>query len=87
MRFSLHRSLPLAASFFATAVLTHAHPGHEGDELTWDVSAGHLASHPLATLANALIPVAGAWGAARLVSVGSDYLAAVVRRLGSGRRD
>jgi hypothetical protein len=29
-------------------VLAHAHPGHDGHDLTWDFR--HLAAHPLATL-------------------------------------
>jgi hypothetical protein len=36
--------------FVFSAALAQAHPGHDdGHELTWDF--GHLAEHPLATLA------------------------------------
>jgi hypothetical protein len=38
-----------AASFAAVfPAIVHAHPGHDGHDLTWDF--GHLASYPLATL-------------------------------------
>jgi len=88
MKTSFHRSLPLVASFFATVGLAHAHPGHDGDHgLTWDFSVGHLATHPLATLICSLLLVAGAWGVARFVSAGGDFLATVVRRVGSDHRD
>lgn len=85
MKITLCRSLPLAAVFFASAVLAHAHPGHDGDELTWDF--GHLAAHPLATAGCALVLVAGAWGAAKLVSASWVYLQEAVRRRGFERRD
>ena len=49
MKNSLARMIGPAIGFLATAGLVHAHPGHEGHELTWDLS--HLADHPLATLA------------------------------------
>jgi hypothetical protein len=80
-------SLLIAAAFFATAALAQAHPGHDGHDLTWDFSAGHLATHPLATLMCSLVLVAGAWGVAQLVSAGSDRLTKAVRRADSTRRD
>jgi len=87
MKTPRRRPLFLSAVFFATAALAQAHPGHDGDGLTWDFGAGHLATHPLATLVCSLVLVAGAWGAARLVSAGGEHLAAVVRRRGSDRRN
>lgn len=44
----LRRSLPYASLLLLFPTLALAHPGHEGDELTWDYQ--HLVSHPLATL-------------------------------------
>ena len=44
----LRRSLPYASLLLLFPTLALAHPGHEGDELTWDYQ--HLLSHPLATL-------------------------------------
>jgi len=85
MKTPRRRSLLLVTGFFASAVLAQAHPGHEGGELTWDF--GHLAGHPLATFGCALVLVAGAWGAARLVNAAGERLVAVVRRRGSHRRD
>jgi hypothetical protein len=35
-------------AFLTGASWLRAHPGHEGDELTWDFS--HLAAYPIATL-------------------------------------
>ena len=62
-------ALRLAASTFAFATafpaIAHAHPGHDGHELTWDF--GHLAAHPLATL-GCFLAIAGiAWAAARVL--------------------
>ena len=85
MKTPLRRSLVLVTVFLASAVLAQAHPGHEGGELTWDF--GHLAGHPLATLGCALVLVAGAWGAARLVNAAGERLAVAVRRRVSDRRD
>jgi len=82
MKPSQHPSFLLAASFFATATLVHAHPGHDGHDLTWDFSAGHLVTHPLGTLVCTLVLVAAAWGAARLVNAGGARLAEAARRRG-----
>ena len=87
MKPSFRRSLPLAAALFASAGLAQAHPGHDGHELTWDFSAGHLAGHPLATMACALVLVTSAWALARLVGAGGERLSAAVRRRSSDRRD
>lgn len=56
----LTRFLALAA--FALPVLAHAHPGHDGHELTWDFAGG--ASHPLLGLDHLIAMVAvGLWAA------------------------
>jgi hypothetical protein len=43
------RVFALIPAVIASSALVHAHPGHDGHELTWDF--GHLAAHPLATSA------------------------------------
>jgi len=51
-----------AIAFAFSAAVARAHPGHDGHEggdFTWDFS--HLASHPLATAASALIVGAALW--------------------------
>ena len=40
-------------SCLAFATLAHAHPGHDGHELTWELR--HLAQHPLATIGCAAV--------------------------------
>jgi urease accessory protein len=56
----LSRFLALAA--FTLPVLAHAHPGHEGHELTWDFASG--AVHPLSGWDHLLAMVAvGIWAA------------------------
>lgn len=50
--------------FLALATVAHAHPGHEGHELTWDFS--HLARHPLATVGCAAVLGAGIWALVQL---------------------
>ena len=60
-RLLLSFALPLAS-----AAVAHAHPGHDGHELTWEF--GHLIAHPWATLAcGAVVSVAiwAGWRAAR----------------------
>ena len=86
MKSFLCRSLPLFAGFSATAIMAMAHPGHDGGELTWDLQAGHLAAHPLATAAGALLLLVGTWTAARLVAVGMAQLDAAVQRVRSEKR-
>ncbi len=49
MTFAFRRAFIPFAFFILSAALAHAHPGHDGHELTWDLS--HLADHPLATTA------------------------------------
>jgi len=44
---SLARGFVLSVGFVATSALLHAHPGHDGHDLTWDFS--HLAAYPAAT--------------------------------------
>ena len=56
----LSRFFALAA--FALPVLAHAHPGHEGHDLTWDFTSG--ASHPLSGWDHLLTMIAvGLWAA------------------------
>jgi urease accessory protein len=58
----LSRLATLAASAFVFPALAHAHPGHEGHELTWDFGAGF--AHPLSGLDHLLAMVAvGLWAA------------------------
>jgi hydrogenase/urease accessory protein HupE len=59
----LTRFLALAA--FALPVLAHAHPGHEGHELTWDFD--HLVAHPTATLVCFAIFAAAGWAVWRVL--------------------
>lgn len=54
-----------AATFLASYGLSHAHPGHDGHELTWDFS--HLAEHPLATLGCATVLGVGGWTLVRIL--------------------
>jgi len=56
----LTRLLALAA--FVVPVLAHAHPGHEGHELTWDFTSGAI--HPLSGWDHVLAMMAvGLWAA------------------------
>lgn len=87
MKTSLRRSLSLMAGFLATTAFMQAHPGHDGHDVTWDFSAGHLASHPVATVVCAVLLVAAAWAVARAVGAGSERVGAMVHRRTSGRRD
>jgi hydrogenase/urease accessory protein HupE len=52
-------------TFLAAASVSHAHPGHEGHELTWDM--GHLVAHPLATLGCLAVIVAAALLLVRII--------------------
>jgi hypothetical protein len=54
----------LASLVFAAAA--HAHPGHGGDELTWDFD--HLVEHPFATLLCGVVLAAGGYAAFRFAS-------------------
>jgi urease accessory protein len=52
----------LALAAFALPVLAHAHPGHDGHELTWDFTSG--ASHPFTGWDHLLAMLAiGFWAA------------------------
>ncbi|HEY4246368.1 MAG TPA: HupE/UreJ family protein [Lacunisphaera sp.] len=52
----------LALTAFALPVLAHAHPGHEGHELTWDFTSGAI--HPLSGWDHLLAMTAvGLWAA------------------------
>ena len=60
MKLSPVRFAALAFAFSAAVARAHpGHDGHEGGDFTWDFS--HLASHPLATAACALIVGAALW--------------------------
>jgi hydrogenase/urease accessory protein HupE len=73
----LRRPLLLIA-LFAVPALAFAHPGHDGDhDFGWDF--GHLAAHPVATLACATVLVAAAWGVARLLKSSSSKTQGVTR--------
>ena len=86
MKLRLHRWLPFTASFWASAVVSQAHPGHEGGEVTWDLTGSHLTAHPCATLICAIALTAGAWAGAQAASAAGNYVAVTVRRIASGRR-
>jgi len=62
-----------------------AHPGHDGDhDITWDF--GHLASHPLATIACAIVAAAAGWGVWRLLrSARTEKPVRVKRTVGRDR--
>ena len=45
--------------------VVHAHPGHDGHELTWDF--GHLAAHPGATIFWVAVAGVTLWSAVRIV--------------------
>jgi hypothetical protein len=55
----------LSAAFLASTSLGRAHPGHEGDELTWDFS--HLAAHPAASFGWVAVLIGIVWGTCFLV--------------------
>lgn len=60
MKLSSAHFAALAFAFSAAVARAHpGHDGHEGGDFTWDFS--HLASHPLATAACALIVGAAFW--------------------------
>ena len=54
-----------AALVLAVASPALAHPGHDGHELTWDLSLP--AAHPLVVLAGLLLVSVAVWGAGRMV--------------------
>jgi hydrogenase/urease accessory protein HupE len=58
------RFVQIAGLVLVFPALAHAHPGHEGHELTWDFN--HLVAHPLATLMCFAVLAAGAWAAWRI---------------------
>jgi hypothetical protein len=61
----LRRTFGGLATLAAFPLVMHAHPGHDGHELTWDF--GHLAAYPLAT-AGCLLVIAGTvWIAGRVL--------------------
>ncbi|MDO8545689.1 MAG: hypothetical protein Q7S40_35040 [Opitutaceae bacterium] len=45
--------------FGSAATLAHAHPGHDGHELTWDFA--HPIAHPASSAAGLFTGVAVAW--------------------------
>ena len=59
MKTSLARGGALVLASLAFTSLVHAHPGHDGHELTWDFS--HLAAYPLATVGCFASVAAIAW--------------------------
>ena len=54
----LRRLFPYASLLLLSPTLALAHPGHEGNELTWDYQ--HLMAHPLATLGCLAVLAVGA---------------------------
>jgi hydrogenase/urease accessory protein HupE len=66
MKSSSARFAAFAFPLFAAVARAHpGHDGHEGGDFTWDFS--HLASHPVATVACALIAVAALWAGVSLL--------------------
>ncbi len=59
MTFAFRRALVCFAAFVLISSPGRAHPGHDGHELTWDLS--HLADFPLATLACFSLVGGAAW--------------------------
>jgi len=57
--------LTTSAYVFASATLAHAHPGHDGHELTWDFHSHGLWDSPLTLFIGALLVSAAVF---RLVS-------------------
>ena len=55
----------LALAVFTLPGLAQAHPGHDGQELTWDFN--HLASHPVATFLCFGVLTLGGWASWRLM--------------------
>jgi hypothetical protein len=53
------RRLFLPCCILGVTSIAHAHPGHDGHELTWDMQ--HLAAHPAATLLCFTMIAAGIW--------------------------
>lgn len=76
----LRRSLPYVSLLTLFPALASAHPGHEGDALTWDYQ--HLVAHPLATLGCFAVLAAGA-GVVYLIA---NQLGLTVRRRTSYER-
>ena len=52
-------------AFLASAAAAHAHPGHDGHELTWDFS--HLAAFPLATAGCVGVLLLSGWAGWRML--------------------
>jgi hypothetical protein len=72
-RFASRVSLVLTA----LPVVAHAHPGHDGHELTWDF--GHLAAHPLVTLGWFALLSASLWSAAKLFRSSAPLAKAAIK--------
>ena len=77
MKISSVRGIALWLAILASTSLLHAHPGHDGHELTWDFR--HLATYPLASIGCVAVAV-GCGGLAwyvvrRLIVSRSDRLA------------
>ena len=67
---NLRRPAFLATLALALPALAHAHPGHDGHELTWDMfslAPKHLAAHPWATAGCALGLAVLTWAVAHAV--------------------
>ena len=73
----LRRPLLLIA-LFAVPALAFAHPGHDGDhDFGWDFE--HLVTHPVATLACAVVIGAAGWALWRLLKSPSEKTQSVTR--------
>ena len=85
MNTSLVRGLGLALAWLAAGGTLHAHPGHDGHELTWDL--GHLMAHPWPTAGGLALVVLAVLAARRLRQVdGGAEAAKGMRRVGAASR-
>ena len=65
MKTSLRCASLASIAFMTSGTLAHAHPGHDGHELTWDF--GHLAAYPLATTGCLAVLAIFAWAGWRML--------------------
>lgn len=59
MKTSRVRAVALSFGLLSCTTWLQAHPGHEGHELTWDVS--HLTAYPVATATSFALVAGAGW--------------------------
>jgi hypothetical protein len=84
MKFSLLRFFAPTAVFFTTAALAHAHPGHDGHDLTWDFA--HLGANPGATILCFGVMASAGWAVWKLTRPAAESLKAIRVRPDDSRR-